>query len=53
MVIAVRSHDMWLIEEKAKIFRSFIKFSPPKAPIIAERIAEVKINLRFIVVSVK
>jgi hypothetical protein len=36
---------MWLIEEKAKIFRTEVWANPPKAPIIADKeIAEVRIN---------
>lgn len=33
MDIAISIQDIWLIEEKAMSLRSFITFSPPKAPI--------------------
>lgn len=40
MVKANNIQDIWLIEENAIIFRNFIVFSPPSAPIYADRIEE-------------
>lgn len=33
MDIAINIQDIWLIDEKAISFRSFITFNPPRAPI--------------------
>ena len=40
IVKATNIQDIWLIEENAIIFRSFIIFKPPKAPIYADIIAD-------------
>ena len=51
--IAINIHDMWLIEEKAKIFRSEVKLNPPQAPIKADRIAEMEMILIRVVFVVR
>lgn len=40
--MAIIIHDIWLIEENATILRKCIEFNPPRAPEMADKMADSK-----------